>query len=110
MTLQLLLTRQVTLVGITAGAADEYGNPTDVATSTVVLGEVQQSERSDRTDDQHTQDDTWRLFLAADTPLTGWDRVTVDGATFEVEGPPWRAVNPRTGRSSHVEATLRRTV
>lgn len=103
------MNRTVTLRTVTAGTADVYGNPTDVYTDTVTVGEVQQSQADDRTDDQHTQAETWRLFLPADTVLYGWDQVTVDGATFEVSGPPWPVVNARTGAASHVEATLRRT-
>ena len=105
-----LMSRPVTLRVAAAGAVDEYGNPTDTYTPTSTVGEVQQSQRNDRTDDQHTQDETWRLFLPPSTPLTGWDQVAIDGATFEVVGPPWPAINPRTGAASHVEATIRRTV
>lgn len=104
-----LLNRTVTLHTVTVSGSDVYGNPAELVTAVDVVGEVQQASRSDRGDDQHTQDQTWRLFLPAGTALTGWDRVTVDGAEYEVEGPPWPVVNARTGVASHVEATLRRT-
>jgi hypothetical protein len=49
-----------------------------------------------------------RVWLAAGTPITGRDRVVVEGETFEVIGPPLRPRSPWADREHHVRADLRR--
>jgi hypothetical protein len=40
--------------------------------------------------------------------ITGSDRLTVGTVTYEFDGPPWEAVNPRTGQLTYLEGTVRR--
>jgi len=90
-------------------ATDAYGNLTPdwgSATATAIRCRVQQAtsdERADETRDALVR--TWRMW-SNETSIRGRDRVTVDGAVFEVDGPPalvFDGVGPH-----HLEATLRR--
>lgn len=53
---------------------------------------------------------TYRVFLSAGTPLTGWDAIHLPtlGFTLELEGDAVQATSPLTG-VSFVEAMARRT-
>jgi hypothetical protein len=55
-----------------------------------------------------TVDETFALYLPPATAIEADDRITVDGNTYEVDGPPWRAFNPRSQAHTHLEATVRR--
>ncbi len=99
-----LMTRPCTLVTVTQ-TEDAWGTPTDQATESDALCELQQFQRSEGGPDEW-QVAKWRLFLPPGTPVTGLDRVAVDGTTFRLDGPPWPVRNPRTGVESHIEATV----
>lgn len=53
---------------------------------------------------------TYRLFLAAGSPLRGWDaiRLVDTGEVLELEGDAFELRSPLTG-DAHVEAVVRRT-
>ena len=53
---------------------------------------------------------TYRVFLAAGTPVRGWDaiRFTDTGEVLELEGDAFELRSPITG-DAHVEAIARRT-
>lgn len=95
------------------GPLDEMGDPTEETTTTTLVrgGSVWQVQRSDETGNTDVQSDEWKGALrpALDGLVDGGDRLEVDGSTFELEGPPWPARNPRTGRIEFLEVTLRRT-
>lgn len=93
------------------GPADEMGDPTEEVVSTEYprAGSVWQVQRSDETANTDVQYEEWRGALRRDLVVDGTDRITVEGITFELEGPPWPARNPRTGRVELLEVTLRRT-
>lgn len=104
------LSRTVTVEHRTEGTLDVYGDPVTTTTSTVtVLGELQQLDRYEYTEDRNTQRADWLLLLPAGTTIDGTDRVTVDGTTFEVVGPPEPVWHPWKQRVDHVEARVRRT-
>lgn len=104
-----LFTLPVTISTVTdAGADDEYGNPTETTTTTIVWGELQQQSRNEEGGGRHVLEGVYRLFVEPGASVVGWDRVTIGGVDYEVDGPPWQVRNPRTGTISHVEATLRR--
>lgn len=43
--------------------------------------------------------------------MTGRDRITIDGATYELQGPPWSATNPLMGgAASFVQVGARRVI
>lgn len=88
---------------------DEYGDPTETTTTTEVRCLIQQN-RSDETDGLgQVLTETWSLFLPSGTIVDGSDRITVDGATYELVGPPWPAWHPTRHAVSHIEATVERT-
>lgn len=95
------------------GPADEMGDPTEETTTTTVQrgAFVWQVQRSDETGNTDVQSDEWRGALRRTLAglVDGGDRIEVEGSTFEVEGPPWPARNPRTNRIEFLEVTLRRT-
>jgi hypothetical protein len=93
------------------GAVDEFGDPTDSTSSATFLGYLYQRVRGEDTSGRVIQSEELGLVLVPEArdAINGNSRVTVDGVTYELDGPPWPAFNPRTGEVEHVEATLRRT-
>lgn len=107
MSLTALLNQPVTLHQRSPGAEDEHGNPADVEATVATVGFISQQAASEL-GPEGVQQESYRLFLPAGTPVTGWDAATVDGTRFEIDGPPWPVFNPRTKTVHHVEATIRR--
>lgn len=105
-----LMTNTATIIHVTADPTDpdEYGNPGEDTTTTTASCELQQTRRDEETVDADVQQETWTLFLEPAATIDGGDRVTVDGVTYEVIGPPWPARHPRRGTVTHIEATVRR--
>lgn len=99
--------RHGTLVTVTTTEA-ESGDLEDVEVDTAVMYELQQQQRSEQGDQTTWQVGVWNLFLPPTTAVAGADRFIDDtGAKYDFEGPPWLVHNPRTGRKSHVQATVR---
>ena len=105
-----LMTNTATITHVSPDASnpDEYGNPGETTTTTSALCELQQAQRDEEQDDTAVQTETWNLYLVPTATIDGGDRVAVDGVTYEVIGPPWRARHPRSGDISHIEAPVRR--
>ncbi len=104
-----LLTRPCTIEHVVAtGPPDDYGTPTDVVTLTATLCEFQQRQRTEDQNLAEIGQETWLLVLPPDTAVTTYDRVVVDGFTFELVGPPWYVRHPRQEALSHIEATVKR--
>lgn len=104
MSLDNLLTQTAVITRRTLdGGADRYGNPTTGEATTIIACHLQQSQRSESGAVQAAR---WNLWLPASTVVGAADGVTVDGVAYELDGPPWLAVHPRTGEVSHIEATL----
>ena len=93
-----------------SGPVDDYNNPTDETVSTAVKCWYEQVQAGEDTVDTDQQSETHRLFFRAGTTVTALDRLTVNGLTFEVQGPPWTVVHPRTDQTTHVEARGRQVV
>jgi hypothetical protein len=107
--------RLITLDGVLTvrssdGAPDDYNNPTETTTTRDVKCWYEQAQASEATANTLRQDETHRLFLLASESMTGWDQLAVNGLEFEVVGPPWKAINPRTGVASHIEARGRQVI
>ena len=106
MTFTALLVRDVTILTPTT-STDRYGNSIATSwTSTVTKGWLDQQTSSEGDGLRRDQDTEWVLFLAADTVITGRDRVQVGSDVYEVAGNPNRAWTP--AGEHHVEARLRR--
>lgn len=106
-----LMTLDATITRLTRGAtADRYGDPDDDEETVVVKCWLEQTRRTEDTTSQDLQDTTWDLYLPAGTAIAGSDRIEVAGDSYELFGPPWEAISPRTAQATHIEATLKRTV
>lgn len=109
MTLTQLLNRRAWVLRRSdSGAEDDYGNPIPSEERTEVVCEVQQR-RADEVTEGEVSDAEWLGVFPAGTAFDTGDAIEVEGlGTFEVDGAPWPARNPRTQTESHVEATLKR--
>lgn len=107
MTITSLLTHEVTVYGVTDGAADDYGNVTQTwAEVASELGRFEQRNAQERTTDQEVSTSDWVLFLHPDTAVGSRSRVGDGlGRVFEVVGAPALISAPR--RDIYVEASLR---
>lgn len=92
------------------GPPDDYNNPTETTVARSVLCWYEQAQAAEATANTNRQEETHRLFLRSCEDMTGWDRLAVNGLEFEVIGPPWEAVNPRTRQVSHIEARGKQVV
>lgn len=93
-----------TLNGVTPGEVDDYNVPTPVITSVPVKCWLEQSRASEDTSNTDQQAETYDLYLDPDSEPSGYDSLTVLGVTYQFDGPPWPAVNPRTQQRTHWEA------
>ena len=108
---QRLMTLPCTITHVVqTGAADVYGDPTETTTTTTSKCWIEQTRRSDDTQLTNQQTERWAGYFRPDVEIDGSDRVMVDAATYQVMGPPWRALHPRLKRVTHIEATLERVV
>lgn len=48
------------------------------------------------------------MYLPGGTTVDTDDRVIVGGVSYEVAGPPWQAINPRTGIEEFVQVPLQK--
>lgn len=100
-----MLPHTVTLTHPTT-STDAYNN--DVLTYTggsSITAWLEQSDRAEpHTDGRNALVQTW-LLMTNEEDVRGRDRVTFDGLTFEVEGPPEKVYAPYGFH--HTEATLR---
>lgn len=104
----------LTLVTPGAGAADGMGDPTDTTTTATFRCWLSQATSArtgaEITRNENVQSQSLDLYLEpAAAALDGYDRVTVDGVTYEVDGPPIVERNPRTLVVEYVVASVRRT-
>lgn len=107
-----LLTSTATVTGVAdTGADDLFGDPTESTTTATFACWLHQEQRSEETANTDTQRERWTLYLDASAAglVDGGDRVTVDDVVYEMDGPSWPALNPRTQVVTHVECTVRRT-
>lgn len=86
---------------------DEYNDDVvaDVAPFTVPCYLSQTARTEDASG--NIEDQTFVAFLPAGTAVGPADQLTVNGAAFEIVGPPAHAYNPRARTVSHIEATVR---
>ncbi len=110
-----LLTVPITITTVAEDALDpdEYGNPNvDETTVTTVCWFTADGRGSgagggtESTGLDDTQSESWALYLPAGTTINGHAKVTILSVVYEVSGPPWPALNPRTGVEEFVEARI----
>lgn len=84
------------------GVMDEYGDhPIEMVTESNEVCHHQQSSRGEADEIEHER---WRLYFRPTVLLDANDQVVVAGMTLEVEGNPWRVVDPLTLFETHLEA------
>lgn len=88
---------------------DDFGNEIPEEESTETLCELQRIGTTEPALEGESSDSRSLLILPAGTLLATGDTVTIEGQDYELVGDPWRVRNPRLGRHSHVQATVRRT-
>lgn len=113
MNVQHLLTTPCTITTVTNnGDPDEYGDATESTTSTrTTCWVTRRGNLSDGGESVGVTDwqvDTLDLYLPPGTAITGADRVTVNGTTYEVVGPPHEHFNPLSQTYDFVSAVIRR--
>jgi len=91
---------------------DEYGNPTwDEVGEPVKCWLEPMGSREELGTDPAVQIRSYRLFLPPETPPRGWDAITVDGVTYELDGDSFMRASLIAGNAAHhVEAYVRVTV
>lgn len=108
MSLNNLLRQPLTIQKIGAGT-DVYGNtiPTALTTPVAGVGYLEQTESVETLNDRDTVVSGFQAWLPAGTDINAFDRINFDSQSFEVDGEPWHAFNPRTGETSHIVAKLK---
>lgn len=108
-----LLNLTGTLIAVTDGDVDEYGDPGETTTETTVHYWVDRSDaRGDSSETIGSQ--SWQtavldLYLPPGTSVTGVDRFRdQNGVVFEVLGPPHTHTHPRTGAAVYIGAQIKR--
>lgn len=106
------------------GPPDEMGDPTEQTTWTRFLGYVWQTNANERTANAQIEREEWQLALerSAAGQIDAGDRIIAGGQLdnlgvlvpdvgepFNVAGPPWPALNPRTQLVEYVQARLDRS-
>jgi hypothetical protein len=103
-----LMTQTCTITHVAdTGAADPYGDPAEMATTTTSPCFLSFTPGTENTDET-VQIQTPTLFIPPGAALDGGDRVAVDGVTYQVDGVPAVHFNPRLRRTTHIQATLKR--
>ena len=104
-----LMTQPATLAHAADGPPDIYNDPTTTYTPQAVRVWMHQTQRDEQTVRGQIESETWAVYLPPTITVGPADRLTVDGVTYELVGPPWRAFHPRLRRVTHIEATVRVT-
>lgn len=107
MSLQSVLTEQVTIFEPSFDGLDVYGNPQPgTETSTTWPARLEQLASEEIVRDRDTVVADWRMFLPATATVSQFARVESDGRQFDVWGDP---IEQRTPRGiHHLEVKLRR--
>jgi hypothetical protein len=103
-----LLKTPCTILAVTSGAVDEYGNPTDVETSRTTRCHIEQ-DQSFESDAGSLEQTVWRVWLPADAVLDGVDSLQISGQRYNLTGDPWPVIRPTTGLVDHLELRAKRT-
>lgn len=106
------------------GAPDAMGDPTEEKTYLRLRGYVWQTGASEQTANEQIESESWELALdrSAAGQIFAGDRIYPDaeldvdgnlvepaGQAFDIAGPPWPALNPRTKLVEYVHARLARS-
>lgn len=98
------------------GTEDEFGDAVDETSSASFACWLHQGSggaaagREENTVGGDVQSETWTVYLepSAAGVVDGSAAITVNGTTFEFDGPPHPWTDPLTGEIAYVEATVRK--
>ena len=100
-----LLTRKAALlVRVPAGEDDDGDFAYDVVRRDVPI-EIQTSGSSEFAEGGILSS-RWRVWLAADVELSGWDAIELNGVVYELDGDPAQMWSPLTRSVHHVECEV----
>lgn len=87
---------------------DEYGNdqPSTLGAPVSETGYLEQKDTVEYQLDRETVVSRWTCYLHASSVVTALSQITFNTQTFQVDGEPWHAWNPRTSSVSHIECKL----
>lgn len=103
-----LINRPATLHRHTAGPRDEMLDVTSTYVDEPIMVELQQADTSEQRDGRTVVVSGWLALFRPDETLTALDQLSVDGARYAFDGEPWLVRHPRTGRSMHWSAKVRK--
>jgi hypothetical protein len=103
-----LLNQPLTVQRIGPTGTDSYGNEVAgaIGAPVAVVGYLEQQSSAEFTNNRDTVVGQWVAYLPAGTAISHLDRVAFQSQTFEVNGEPEHAYNPRTRVVSHIACRL----
>lgn len=104
-----LMTIAATITPMSVTARDETND--DVLTAGTPVATtcfLHQTGANERTAGVNTQEQTFTIYLPPGVSIDANDRITADGNTFEVIGPPARWNNPRARTRELISVTARK--
>lgn len=106
------MTRVVVFVRTTSEVRDAIGGSSPetedrVSTKGYLEPLTQVGRREETLVDRNTQIGDHLLVVPATSDVDGWDRIEVEGHTFDIIGPPSHFHDPELGAGSHVEMLVR---
>jgi hypothetical protein len=112
MSLDRLLNQPLSLQRVAPGNLDAYGNVvgSNFGDPVIVYGFLEQVSTLETEVDRDTTVTQWKAFLPNGTVIGPLDRISYNGATFEVIGAPATWYNPRIKLNSHLTVALRSVI
>lgn len=107
MSFRTLLAQTATVIRATSDSFDAYGNP-ETTWETIAEGipcRIHENSSTETLGDRESIERTALCFLEADTDVTAYDRLEINGETWEVDGAPVTRVG--LAAAHHIEANLR---
>lgn len=106
MSLRRLMSQPLTVQHNTFSADDYNNDVPGTATTTDLLGYLEQTASTERVNDRETVTVERQCWIPAGTVITALDRVVYGNQTFQVVGSPAIMWNPRTRKESHIVCRL----
>lgn len=108
MSLQRLLNQPLTIQPMGASGVDEYGDaiPASLGDPVPAVGYLDQQSSVEHLNDRDTVVSQWVCYLPAGTAIGHLDHINFESQTFQVDGEPNSAYNPRTHQVSHIVCKL----
>lgn len=108
MTLSRLMNQPLTVQSVGPTTTDAYGNavPGALGAPVATTGFLIQESTVEYLVSRDTTVTQWKAYLPAGTVVGPLDYITYQGQTFQVNGEPFHAWNPRTQSAAFIECRL----